>query len=95
MSRYHTHIEVDAIEDVPVTVNYLHVPFRAGHTDGPYGPKLEPDEPEHIEIESVETDDGQTIELTSEQETAMEEQIGEWLQGYYDEPERREFRYDA
>ena len=65
--------------DLPITVAYEAVPFHAGSTDGRWGPKLEPDEPAHIEIDSVTGPDGECITLTTAQETAIEEQIGQHL----------------
>ena len=88
MSLYNTHLEIDGVEDVPVCVHYVHVPFCAGSRDGQGGLKIEPDEPEHIEIERVEGPaPNRDIELTTAQESAIEEEIADWLQGMYDPPE--------
>jgi hypothetical protein len=86
--HYHTRLEINGVDDVPVRVTYLHVPFRRGSTDGRHGPKLEPDQEEHIEIEAVEVSaDGRLVELTTAQDDALEEEVGEWLAGMYDPPE--------
>lgn len=66
MGIYATNIEVDGVEDVPVAVHYDAIPFFAGRTDGKHGPKIEPDEPGRIEIESVHlVEDGREITLTT------------------------------
>ena len=77
--QYRTTIEVNGIEDVLATVHFEYTPFRAGSTDGRHGPKLEPDEPAHIEIDWIELPDGSAIDLTTKAETKMEEEIGNWL----------------
>ena len=88
MGLYHTHMEIQGVEDVPICVHYIAVPFRAGSTDGWHGPKLEPDEDAHIEIERIEgPDPNRDVELTTAQEAAMEEEISDWLHGRYDPPE--------
>ncbi len=87
MSRYNTHLEIMGVEDVPVTVHYIHAPFRAGKTDGKDGPKLEPDEPERIEIDWIELPDSRAYEPTTKLKSALEDEVGDWLQGMYDPPE--------
>ena len=85
--KYVAHLEISGVEDVPVSIYYRHHKAHAGKTDGKYGPKLEPDEPECLEIDWCELDDGRQVDLTAAQEAAVLEEIGDWLQGYYDEPE--------
>ncbi len=87
MGKYNTHLEIDGVEDVPVTVHYVSCPFIAGSRDGRGGLKLEPDEPAHIEIESITMPDGRNYEPTTELSKRLEEEIGEWLDGMYDPPE--------
>ncbi len=88
MGLYKTHMEISGVEDVPICVHYVSVPFRAGSTDGRNGPKLEPDDEARIEIERVEgPDPNRDVELTTAQEAAMEEEIADWLHGRYDQPE--------
>ncbi len=89
MSHYNTHLEISGVDgcETAVTVHYIYVKFRAGRTDGRGGLKLEPDETERIEIDWIEGPDGQPIDVTQKMETALEEEIGEWLDGYYDPPE--------
>lgn len=60
MGVYKTNLEISGVDgcETPVAVHYNHVKFRAGSTDGRGGPKLEPDEPEHIEIDWIEGPDG-------------------------------------
>ena len=60
-----------------VTVGYTCVPFCRGSTDGRYGPKIEPDEPAHIEIDWVKLDDGRHWELTEQEEEAILAAIAE------------------
>jgi hypothetical protein len=56
------------------------VPACLGSTDGRYGPKLEPDEPAHIEITHCETvEDGHEIVLSDKQEQRICEEIAEHL----------------
>ena len=88
MSEYTAHLDIDGDEDVTVTVHYTAHRFIAGRTDGRGGPKLEPDEPAHIEIESVVLPDGRIYEPTSALESQLEEEIAEWLDGMRDAPER-------
>ena len=59
---------------------YTFVPFCRGATDGRYGPKIEPDEPAHVEIDGCKLDeDGREIELTRRQEETVEEEIASYL----------------
>jgi hypothetical protein len=62
-----------------VTIRYTAHPFRRGYRE-PGGQQIEPDEPAHIEIESV-TEDGTgvEIELTTAQEDEIEQRIAEEL----------------
>lgn len=79
---FKTTIEVSAngIDgELDIVVEYEAHPFRRGATDGRCGPKIEPDEPAHIEITSVKDDLGREHELTIEQEEWIEEQIAEDL----------------
>ena len=87
ISRYDTHLTIGDIEGVAVRVHYRDVPFHAGSTDGRGGPKLEPDEPAHIEIDWVEGSDGKAVTLTEPQIPELEEEVMLWLSGYYDEEE--------
>jgi hypothetical protein len=76
MSQYKTNIEIDDVEDVPVAVEYEAVSAS----------KLSPDDPGHISICQVRLiEDDREITLTSQQESRMEEEIGEWLSGMYDQ----------
>jgi hypothetical protein len=83
MSTYSTKINVGDEEDVPVTVHYNYCRLIRGATDGRGGPKLEPDEPEHIEIDWIEASDGRSIEPTTGQEMALEEEIMDYLSDRY------------
>ena len=87
MSLYHSHMEINGVEDVPIQVQYVAYPAIQGCRDGRGGLKLEPDEPAHLSIEAVNLSDGREITLTTKQERAMEEEIAEWLCGMYDPPE--------
>ena len=87
MSQYTAHLDIDGDEDVTVTVYYTAHRFIAGRTDGRGGPKLESDEPAHIEIESVVLPDGRIYELTATLVAQLEEEISEWLDGMRDTPE--------
>lgn len=78
MSVYQANLEVNGIEDVPVTVHYTAYPFIAGGRDGLYGPKIEPDEPARIEIDWVGCGSGK-LAITKEQERAIADEIGEYL----------------
>jgi hypothetical protein len=79
MSVYKTAIELDNVDgcETEITVHYNAVNAYKGATDGLYGLKIEPDEPAHIEIESVTGPDGKSIELTTAQENSLIEAIGE------------------
>lgn len=88
--------EIDINEDsIPIKIHYEYYGFCPGSTDGRYGPKLEPDEPAHIEIDLVEGSDGQVIELTDKQIEYYEGEILEHLDSVessycddkYDDPE--------
>src|SRR5882724_408752 len=88
MSTYKTTMQIDSgegDEDVPVVVQYNAVPFSAGSTDGRHGPKIEPDEPAHIDIESVTLPDGRDYELSKDERSSLEDEINCWLQGAYDQ----------
>ena len=84
MSKHHTIIEHDG-EEIAVTVEYTFHRFSAGATDGRFGPKLEPDEPAHIEIDAVYTTGvdlrGKHTDLDVSPDTVkmLEEEIGEAL----------------
>lgn len=82
MSQYTAHLDINGDEDVSVTVYYTAHRFVAGRTDGRGGPKLEPDEPAHIEIESVMLPDGQSYEPDASLVEQLEEEIAEWLHGH-------------
>lgn len=78
-SVYNTTIEIGEEEDVPVRVHYTFCRAYKGSTDGRYGPKLEPDEPAHLEDVYAELEDGREIELTKEQQSRIEEEIGQHI----------------
>jgi hypothetical protein len=66
-------------------VEYEYVPASRGSRGG-YGEQLEPDESAHVSIIGIcLVEDGREITLTSQQESRMEEEIGEWLAGMYDQ----------
>lgn len=65
--------------EVDITVQYTACPFIRGSFE-PGGLQTEPDEPAHIDIETVTEDEtGVEIELTSAQENAIEARIAEYL----------------
>ena len=64
---------------IPVRVEYAHHRAIRGQRDSicgvrGAGPPLEPDEPEHVEIERVTGPDG-VMELTADEREAMESEI--------------------
>ncbi len=82
MSIYKTHMSVGHVEDMPVTVHYEAHKAHRGSTDGPGGPKLEPDEPAWIEIDYVSYDTGLgplLLQLTKPDEEMLRERIAEHL----------------
>ncbi len=79
MSIHRTTLCLGNAEDVPVIVHYTAHAACKGGTDGPGGPKLEPDEPAFIEIDSVTTRDGYLIQLAKLDERALRDQIAEEL----------------
>lgn len=88
-SEFWTTAEIGGVEDVDIVVEYTYHRFCAGATDGRFGPKLEPDEPAHIEIDGIKLADGQYVELTEEQEAAIIREIEEDLASQAaDVPER-------
>lgn len=44
-----------------IIVVATHHPYYKGRRDGKYGPPIEPDEPEHWEIESINFEDGTEV----------------------------------
>lgn len=78
MSVYETTLCLGNADDVPVTVHYTAHAACKGSTDGPGGPKLEPDEPAFIEIEQV-TFDGRIVNLSKPDERALRDEIAEEL----------------
>jgi len=58
MSIHRTTLTIND-EDVDVTVHYTKTKACPGNTDGKYGPKLEPDEPNHLDIDCIETETGE------------------------------------
>lgn len=84
MSHYDTHIDRGE-GDMPIRVHYNAMPFRAGKTDGKHGPKLEPDEPAHLEIDWIEGPDGKQVDLDPAIIKDLEEEVCDWLSGYYDQ----------
>lgn len=69
MSRLNTSIEIDDVE-VEVIVDYTFYRAYRGARDGRFGPPIEPDEPAHVEINSVTDKSGKELELS---EKLMEE----------------------
>lgn len=67
--------QVDGAE-FEVEVEYSYCKGYVGSTDGRFGPKLEPDEPAHFEIDSV-TRDGEPFDLTTEQEDHVLETLAD------------------
>lgn len=51
--------------ETTVTVTYVLHQACAGSTDGRFGPKIEPDEPAHCEIESIIGTDGKVFDVTT------------------------------
>lgn len=90
MSVYKTTMEIDDVE-LPVSVHFEAVPFCRGSTDGPGGPKLEPDEPAHIDIDWVQYENGDTVELTPGQLAMLRDEIGEMLSEEEDAAREREY----
>lgn len=79
---HQTTIELNG-EKVPITVEYRVIPGCRGTRDSlggirGAGPALEPDEPDEIEIESVEGPSG-IIELTEDQIEEVTKEILEWI----------------
>jgi hypothetical protein len=68
------------LADKPVTVYFTHHRLVRGSRDGRYGPPIEPDEPEHCEIDSVvDETTGESLDLTSEQvDDLMREALDYW-----------------
>ncbi len=93
MSTYNTTIEIESTDGfgdfdytmVPIVVRYESHRAIAGATDGRGGLKIEPDEPAHLEIESVTLPNGRKYELSPTQRSKLEEEICDWLSGHYDE----------
>lgn len=90
MSQLNTTIEINN-EEVPVVVEYTFYPFHRGARDGRFGPPIEPDEPAHVEIDSVTDKNGKQLELSDEQleklERLAEEAIGDSADDDYPEPD--------
>jgi hypothetical protein len=73
MSLYQTSIE----REIPLKISYTFHPYSKGARDcGRYLP-IEPDEPAHIEIESIQAPDGTEVELTPAEHDRISEEIGE------------------
>lgn len=66
--------------EMVVEVEYTYHPACRGERERGTGLPLEPDEPEHIEIESVTDQFGNTIELSNDEYAELEEDILEELQ---------------
>jgi len=64
-------------EVINIVVSYTLFRAYKGKTDGRYGPKLEPDEPAHIEIDGVVDSQGGVIVLTIREERQIIEEICE------------------
>jgi hypothetical protein len=75
--EYTTTIERgDDGHEITVTVTYTKHKGCKGATDGRYGPKIEPDEPPSIEIDSVTNNEtGEEMELTTREEDRILEAI--------------------
>ena len=78
-STYHTCIDFGDDEALPVTVAYSYYPLSRGTTDGRYGPKIEPDEPAHVEIDSIKSDDGAECEVSEDEINSLEAEIMDHL----------------
>jgi hypothetical protein len=76
MSTFKTAIEQDEIE-VPIVVRYQFHRALEGSRDGYRGLKLEPDEPAHIEIYSIDRIDGLPLVLSPAEEAQISEWVGE------------------
>jgi len=75
---FKTTVEVGEAEQ-EVTVDYTFYPYYRGARDGRWGPPIEPDEPAHIEIDSITDEAGKDITdqlddktITKIEEDAME-----------------------
>lgn len=76
MPTYESTIEIDG-QEVEVVVEYTTVKASGDGWN-------EPHEPEHIEIESVTTEDGREIVLSGKEEAVLEERIAEALAAFED-----------
>jgi hypothetical protein len=100
MPTYQTNVEISGVDgcETTITINYTCHKFRAGRTDGRHGPKLEPDELAHIEIDSITGPNGEEINLVPTMEDAIMEDIIEYesekAMGRYDQ-DAPEGYYDA
>ncbi len=68
----------DDDREIPVTVHYTAHKARPGSREGGRGLPLEPDEPAHIEIDSVTQDDNADtdIEITKREREELERECG-------------------
>lgn len=70
MPQHETELDGDT-----VTIHDTHHRATVGARDGRFGPKLEPDEPEAIEIDWIEGADGTELDVSLEQHIAWEKEI--------------------
>jgi hypothetical protein len=77
------------INETDVTVHYEYCPLVRGSTDGRFGPKLEPDEPEHIEIDRVLDGRGRDVDLSDDDAERIQAEIMNYLyeSWYANEPD--------
>ncbi len=78
MSIHKTPVDV-AGSEIQVNIDYDFIPACKGATDGPFGPKIEPDEPSHIEINGAFADDGKIVDLSRRDAKRIKEEIAEYL----------------
>ena len=65
-------------EEIHVTVSYTFHRACLGSTDGRFGPKLEPDEPAHFEIDSVTRDDnGESFDTTEAEDADIQDALAD------------------
>jgi hypothetical protein len=77
MRVYKTHISLGYAVAVPIEVHYTAHPAIRGSFE-PAGCQIEPDEPAHIEIESV-TTNGYLVNLSKPDERALRDEIAAYL----------------
>ena len=70
MSTFQTTLERDLGEgdqEITITVRYTHHRACRGARDGRGGPLIEPDEPAHIEIDSIENSHGEPVDVSPDE----------------------------